>query len=307
MGIFVAGGTGLVGRAVVRALLQGGRSVRVLTRGIARARAVLGDGPSFLEGDPTTPGTWQEGLDGAEAAIFLAGEPIFGGRWTARNKEKIRTSRVEGVRRLVEAIARAGVRPRVLISASAVGYYGPRGDEEIDESAPPGDDFLAQVCTEWEAAAHEAEGLGVRVVLLRLGIVLAAEGGALDHMRPAFRFFLGGPLGSGEQWVSWIHIEDVAGLCLHALRTDRLRGPVNATAPDPVRSRGFARALGRAMGRPAVVRMPGWALRLLMGGAAQVVLSGVRVVPRAALDSGYRFRFPELRGALRDLLGGGAS
>lgn len=302
MKVFMTGGTGLIGRAVARALRARGDEVTVSTRDPGRARDRMGDEVVLVEGDPAAPGGWEKAVEGADAAIALAGEPIFPGRWTAEKKERMRASRIDGTRNLARAIEEARPRPRILVSASAIAYYGPRGDEEIDESAAPGSDFLARLCVDWETAAGGLSAIGIRTVILRFGVVLAADGGALARMLPAFRKFAGGPVGSGEQWVSWIHIADAVGLILRALDDLRMEGVFNATAPVPVRNRELAKAIGSTIGRPSFVRAPAWSLRLLFGEVADVLLTGQRVIPRAALAAGHAFRFPELHGALEDLL-----
>ncbi|MBN1418001.1 MAG: TIGR01777 family oxidoreductase [Planctomycetes bacterium] len=302
MKVFITGGTGLIGGAILGALRARGDDATALTRDPGRARARLGEGVALVQGDPAVPGAWEKAVEGADAAIALAGEPIFPGRWTAEKKERIRASRIDGMRNLARAIENARPRPRILISTSAIAYYGPRGDEEVDESGAPGSDYLANLCLDWEAAAGGLSAIGVRTVILRFGIVLAPAGGALARMLPPFRWFVGGPIGSGEQWVSWIHIADGVGLVFRALDEFRMEGAFNATAPQPVRNRDLAKAIGATVGRPAFVRTPAWMLRLFMGEVAGVLLTGQRVIPRAALAAGYAFRFPELRGALQDLL-----
>jgi uncharacterized protein (TIGR01777 family) len=235
--------------------------------------------------------------------VHLAGENIFG-RWTAEKKRRIRESRVAGTRLVSEAIAGLTRRPRVLLAASAVGYYGDRGAAELTEETPPGDDFLARVSRDWEAATGPAARAGVRVVNLRFGIVLASAGGALAKMLPAFRLGLGGRIGSGAQYFPWIALEDALGAILHALATESLAGPVNVTAPHPVTQLEFVRTLGRVLRRPAVLPLPSLALRLVFGReAAAMMESGQRVLPARLLASGYRFRFAELEPALRRLLG----
>jgi uncharacterized protein len=285
--VLVTGGTGFVGTALCHALRGAGHTVTVASRN-----------PSTVEG--------AVGWDGAAAAVAesdaivnLAGEPIAGGRWTAAQKRRIRDSRLEATRALVAAVATSARRPSVLVSASAVGWYGPRGDEPLDEDAPSGQGFLAEVCQAWEREAVAAEALGLRVVRLRLGIVLGPDGGALARMLPPFRAFIGGPIGSGSQWMSWIHRDDVTGIVVDALADDRYRGAVNATAPQPVTNRDFATALGRTLARPSAIRTPAFALRLALGEMADMLVTGQRVLPRVADRLGYHWRYPELGAALR--------
>jgi uncharacterized protein len=295
---FVTGATGLIGRAVCAALAGRGDAVTALSRG-KDAAARLPAGVQIVAGDPSIPGAWQDALAGCDACVHLAGEPVAEGRWTAEKKRRIRESRVRSTANVAAAIGAGG--PSVLVSGSAVGFYGSRGDEVLDESAAPGDDFLAEVSRAWEEAARAAERRA-RVVRLRTGIVLAREGGALPKLVQPFRLFAGGPLGDGAFWQPWIHLADEVGLVLLALDDARARGPMNATAPAPVRNRDLARAIGRALHRPSALRTPALAVRLAIGEAAGVVLASQRAVPRAALALGHRFRFPEIDGALRDLL-----
>lgn len=311
MRIFVTGATGLVGSALVAALLERGDRVTVLSRRPADARARLerlargGPGRAFevVAGDPGAAGDWQRAVEGCDAVVHLAGEPVMGQRWSAAHKQAVRDSRVRSTEHVVEAIERARARAQVLVSGSAVGYYGARGDEELDETSGPGGDFLAQVCIDWEAAALRAESLGTRVVLLRTGIVLSATGGALERMLAPFRAFVGGPIGDGRQWWPWIHLADEVGLLLLALDDARVRGPLVGAAPNPLTMAAFSRALGRALHRPSWLPVPGLGLRLLFGEGAEVLLGGQRALPRRALELGYRFRFTDADAALRDLLG----
>ncbi|HUE29671.1 MAG TPA: TIGR01777 family oxidoreductase [Verrucomicrobiae bacterium] len=288
MRVLVTGGTGFIGAALCQALAGAGHTVTVVTR------------------DPQRTGGAAIGWEGVSAAVRetdalvnLAGEPLGSGRWDARQKQLIRDSRVRVTRTLVGAVAAGEPRPKVLVNASAIGYYGPRADEVLDESAGPGTGFLADVCRAWEEAALAAEDLGLRVVRLRLGVVLAADGGALARMLPPFRAFLGGPIGSGRQWMSWIHRDDVTGLVADTLANESYHGAVNATAPQPVTNRDFARMLGRVLARPAWLPTPAFALRLMVGEMADLLLSGQRVLPGVADRLGYRWRFTELGGALQ--------
>ncbi|MHC5006797.1 MAG: TIGR01777 family oxidoreductase [Planctomycetota bacterium] len=305
MRVFVTGATGLVGRRLVADRLQRGDQVVVLTRNGARARGVLaGDDVGdveVVEGDPATAGVWQEHVSGCEAVVHLAGAGVGDRRWNAAYKKVLVDSRVESTLRVAEAIDAAADRPSVLVCASATGYYGVC-DSPVDETAAPGDDFLARLSVRWEEAAQTATGSGARVVHARLGIVLDERGGALARMVPLFRWMVGGPLGSGRQHMPWVHWRDVAGLVDLALRDGRVSGPVNVVAPDAVTSRAFARALGRVLGRPSWMAAPRFGLRIAVGELASFMTMSQHVVPRKARDLGYEFAFAELGPALEDLL-----
>ncbi len=301
MKVFITGGTGFVGRALCRALVESGHQVSLLTRS-ARAARGLPPQVDIVEGDPTRPGPWQEAVPGHQGVVNLAGASIFG-RWTKRYQELILSSRVLSTRHLALALAhRPGGEDTVLVSASAVGYYGFCDDRELDESAPAGDDFLARVCRRWEQEALAARESGVRVVTARLGIVLGPGGGALTRMLPGFRLGLGGPLGSGRQWFSWIHLADLVRAMVLCLEQSHLAGAVNCTAPEPVRNRDLARTLGRVLGRPAFLPLPGPLLRLVLGKMGSVLLEGQRVLPAALERAGFVFSFPSLELALADIL-----
>jgi uncharacterized protein (TIGR01777 family) len=241
-------------------------------------------------------------LEGLDAVVNLVGEPIAAGRWTKARKKAIRESRTMGTAHLVEALSRCQSRPRVLINSSAVGFYGDRGDEILEENSVPGAGFLASVCREWESQAEQASQLGIRVVLLRGGLVLSTRGGALPRILLPFKAFVGGPVGSGKQWMSWVHIDDEVDVIRYLIDQDSIRGPVHCTAPNPVTNREFSRNLGEVLRRPSFMPVPAFALRILFGEMADTLLEGQRVVPRKLEAAGYRFRFPELRGALKDLI-----
>ena len=293
MNLAVAGASGFVGRALVRRLAAGGHTVLRLVRRPAER-------PDELRWYPTSGEVEQhERLDGMEALVNLAGCNLAGGLWTPARREAIRRSRVEATRNLVAVATHLNHRPRVLVSASAVGYYGSRGDAWLTEASPHGAGFLAEVCRDWEAEARIAEDLGVRVVRLRLGVVLGAGGGMLGRLQPLFRAGLGGRLGHGRQWMSWISLDDLLGVIERALSDEGLRGPVNAVAPQPVRNAEFTAALAAAVRRPAWFRAPAWALRLgLQDLADELLLSSARVRPQRLLDLGFSFRHPTLAEAL---------
>jgi uncharacterized protein len=299
MRVTVTGATGGLGSALVAELRARGDQVTVLSRSPGRARERLG--VEAVEWDPTGGPAPAEALSGRDGVVHLAGERVDQ-RWSEEAKRSIRESRTLGTRNLVAGLREADPRPGVLVSGSAVGYYGSRGDEEIDESAAPGDGFLARVVVDWEAAAREAEALGMRVVTSRTGIVLAHDAGALSRMLPFFRLGVGGPVAGGRQWMPWVHRDDVTGMMLAALDDPAWSGPVNVAAPGPVTNRDFSRALGRALHRPAVLPVPGVAIGLLYGEMASIVTGGQRAVPRRALELGYRHRHPDLDEALRSAL-----
>jgi uncharacterized protein (TIGR01777 family) len=307
--VTVTGATGLIGRVLVAALQERGAEVTVLTRDPARARTALGAqaGPLETVGwEPMSEPAPAQALAGRDGVLHLAGEPVAQ-RWSAKAKRAIHDSRVIGTRNLLEglrAVERSGNerRPQTLVSSSAIGYYGPHGEEPLDEETPAGSDFLARVCAEWELEAGRASELGLRVVQVRTGVVLDASGGALGKMLPPFRLGLGGPVAGGRQYISWIHVDDLVGMMLTALERESWSGPVNATAPEPVSNRDFSKVLGRVLGRPALLPVPSVALHLLYGEMAEMVTSGARVVPAKALVLGYEFRHPELEAALRSAL-----
>jgi uncharacterized protein len=301
MRVTVTGATGLIGARLVEELVRRGDEVTVLSRDPERAGERLGAEVVAVKWAPLRGPAPAEALAGADGVVHLAGEPVAQ-HWSAAAKEQIRESRAEGTGNLVAGLREAQPRPRVLVSASAVGYYGPRGDEELDESTPPGEDFLAEVCVAWEQAAREAEALDVRVALVRTGVVLDAHGGALAKMLPPFRLGVGGPVAGGRQWMPWIHMDDLVGIYLAALDAEGWSGPVNAAAPHPATNADFSKALGRALHRPAVMPVPALALRALYGEMAQIVTTGQRAVPRRARALGYAFRHPELDEALRSAL-----
>jgi hypothetical protein len=301
MHVTITGGTGRLGRMIVEALHERGDEVTVLSRDAARARERLGGGAiEAVAWDPAAGPAPADALAGRDAVVHLAGEDIAQ-RWTEAALERIRSSREVGTRNLVAGIEAAAPRPRALISAAAVGYYGNRHDP-IDEDAPPGDDELATICQAWEHEAEQATALGLRVARIRTGVVLDRHGGALKKMLPPFRLAVGGPVAGGRQPIPWIHLDDVVGLYLAAIDDDRYSGPINATAPTPVTNKEFSKALGRALRRPAITPVPAVALHILYGGMSKLVLEGQRAVPRRALELGYDFRHPDLDEALASAL-----
>lgn len=303
MRVTVTGATGLIGTRLVAALARRGDEVTVLSRDPARARERLGSGILTEAWNPLGEPAPASALAGRDGVIHLAGEPVAQ-RWSTAAKERIRTSRETGTANLVAGLRTAEPRPGVLVSASAVGYYGPRGDEELDESAEPGTDFLAEVCVAWERAALAASELGVRVAVVRTGVVLDPAGGALAKMLPPFRAGIGGPVAGGQQWMPWIHADDLVGLYLAALDGvgDGWTGPLNGSAPQPVTNRDFSKALGRALHRPALAPVPRLALRAMYGEMEQIVTTGQRAVPARPLALGHAFAHPELDEALRSAL-----
>ena len=299
--VAVTGASGLVGSALVTGLTSAGHRVVRVVRGAGAASVA---GQRLARWDPESGALEPSALAGADAVVHLAGESVAGGRWTEAKKRRIRSSRVDVTRRLAEALLRLERPPRLLVSASAVGYYGDRGSEILREDSSPGPGFLAEVCREWEAATDPAARAGIRVVRLRIGMVLSRRGGALGAMLTPFRLGAGGPVGSGVQWVSWIAIDDLVGATLHALATESLAGPVNAVAPEPVTNRELARTLGRVLRRPALLPLPAVAARLLFGQMAdELLLASARVEPARLRATGFTFRHARLEDALRHELG----
>jgi hypothetical protein len=294
--VVVSGASGLVGGALVRQLSERGVRVRALTRDATHVRPAPDVEAVRWNGVDAPP----EALRGARAVVHLAGEPIFGGLPSAARRQRMRESRIESTRRLVSALAvlPAAERPEALVCASAIGYYGERGEEPLTETAAPGTGFLAQLCVDWESEAARSEALGVRRVSLRFAVVLSRAGGALALLAPIFRLGLGGRVGSGRQWMPWVHLDDAVGLALRALDDERLAGPLNAVAPEAVRNADFTRALARAVGRPAFLPVPAFAVRAALGEVAGELLSSRHVLPARAQSTGYRFRHPLLDGAL---------
>ena len=326
--VIVTGATGLIGRRLCAKLEAGGYRVVVFSRSPEQARRTMRNGAEFVAWSPAEDGPWAAAVDSAYAVVHLAGANNFGKRWSAAFKQEIRDSRVIGTRGIVNAMRKATNKPQVFVCGTAMGIYGNRDDTELDESASYGDDFLANVVKDWEAEAKQAEPLGIRTVLLRTGVVLGSntrgmplpfdfrgaslsrpgvvldfENGALALMALPFRMFVGGPIGSGKQWFSWVHLDDVIGLIMLALQDASISGPMNATAPEPLTNRDFSKTMGKVLGRPSWLPLPAFALKLLLGGVADMLAKGQRVIPRKALDHGYQFRDPTAERALRQLFG----
>jgi uncharacterized protein (TIGR01777 family) len=306
MRVFLTGGTGLIGARLIRRLIARGDSVTVLSRQ-ANAWERVGQDVQVVVGDPTVVGDWQAKVAEHDAVVNLAGTNLFAKRWNDAVKADIRESRLKSTANVVEAMAKGG--PKVLVNGSAIGYYGPRDADELTENSAPGTDFMAKVCVEWEDAARAAEAHGIRVTMIRTGIVHDTRGGALQTLMLPFKLGLGGPVGMalnpadwGKQFWSWIHYADEVGIIMLALDHADAKGPINATAPKPVTNKQFAKEFGKALGRPAFAPAPAMALRLLLGEVAEVITTGQRVHPAKALALGYKFQFPELGPALADLL-----
>jgi uncharacterized protein (TIGR01777 family) len=294
----VTGGTGLVGKKLVRAIDKDGDEIVVLSRKAAPHKGHV----RTVAWNPEKIGDWTKEIEGADVVVHLTGEPIAEGRWTEERLAKIRSSRTVSTRLIADAIVAAQDKPSVFVSASAIGYYGPHEDDAmLTESSPPGSDVIAQICVDWEKAAEPAEAV-TRVVHPRIGIVLSPDGGVLKTMLPAFRAFVGGPIGTGKQWESFIHIDDLVRAILFAIENEKIAGAFNATAPNPVTMNDFAAALAKTLHRPNFFRVPAAAIHLALGKMGDVALNGQRVLPQKLLDFGFEFRFPEIEPALQELL-----
>ena len=301
MKTLVIGGTGLIGRNLCRLLAAEGHTVAAVSRSSTKPAGL--SVAEIHHWEPESGPLPQAALDKVDAVVNVAGEPIDARRWSDEQKRRIRDSRVVTTQNLVDGLRSAQRKPAVFVSGSAVGFYGNRGDEQLDERSTAGRGFMSEVCQEWERQAERATELGIRVVQIRTGVVLSAEGGALKKMLGPFKLGLGGPLGSGKQWFPWIHIEDIAGIFYHAIKTGSLTGPVNGAAPHPVTNSEFTRELARVLHRPAFLPVPETALRVLVGEMAEVLFDSQRVLPKAALASGYEFHHSQLAEALANLLG----
>ena len=299
MKILITGGTGFVGTQLTSRLIQDGHEMTILSRSAKRS-GELPRGISYLHGDPTQKGLWQEAIKNHDAVINLAGASIFA-KWTEKHKKAIRESRVSTTRNIVEGMPSHPPKPFTLFSTSAVGYYGFCGDEELTEESPHGEDFLARMAVEWEGEALKAKDKGARVVITRFGIVLGEKGGALSQMIPLFKKYIGGPIGSGRQWFSWVHINDLAEAFAFLMKHPEISGPVNLCAPNPVRNKDLAKALGKVLNRPSFMPAPGFLVKLVLGEFGSVILEGQRVIPRMLLQNGFVFKYPDIYTALQSI------
>ncbi|MBI5250464.1 MAG: TIGR01777 family protein [Desulfomonile tiedjei] len=301
MKIFITGANGFVGSNLIRFFLKGGHQITALVRSTAKMPSGFPQGVTPVTGDPTKSGSWQDSVSGHDVLINLAGASIFQ-RWDEKYKQLLRDSRILTTRNLVAAIPADTASSVTLLSTSAVGYYGPTEDQELGEDSPPGDNFLARLAIDWEAEALRAVEKGARVVITRFGVVLGRGGGALQQMTLPFRLFVGGPLGSGLQWFSWIHLDDLCRAAQFVIENRKIHGPINFTAPQPIRNKELARAIGNILGRPYFVPAPGFMIKLIMGEFGSVLLEGQRVVPRLLESNGFRFDYPTIQEALGNLL-----
>jgi uncharacterized protein len=300
MKILITGGTGFVGKQLTSRFVQDGNEVTILTRSL-KGSGLPPQGVSYLQGDPTQKGLWQDAIKNHGAVINLAGASIFN-RWSEEYKKLIRESRIFTTQNIVEGIPSKADNKFTFFSTSAVGYYGFHGDEELDEDSPPGNDFLARMGVDWEAEALKAKDKGARVVITRFGIVLGEKGGALGQMIPLFKKYIGGPIGSGRQWFSWVHIKDLAEAFSFLMKHPEVSGPVNVCSPNPVRNKDLAKALGKALHRPSFFPAPGFMIKLVLGEFGSVILEGQRVIPRKLLKHGFAFQYPNIEKALRNIL-----
>jgi hypothetical protein len=305
MKIAITGATGFVGSPLVKKLTARGDRILVLTRNVDRAKRIFPNSAfpnlEVVYYRPTESGDWQKAIAGCDAVINLAGEPIAE-RWSSEHKKMILASRQLGTQKIVEAIDRADPKPRVLVNASAIGYYGTSETASFDETSPAGNDFLAEVCQKWEAEAAKVKSSGVRLVILRFGIVLGKDGGALAKMLTPFKLFAGGPIGSGRQWFSWIHRDDLVNLILEAIDRADIQGTFNATSPNPVRMNDLCHAIGEVMHRPSWLPVPSFALEVLLGDGAKVVLEGQQVLPKKTQSTGFQYQYPTLKSALSEIV-----
>jgi len=300
--IAVTGATGLIGKKLINSLIENGYEVTVFSRDIDKAKSVLPEVEDFVEWNYKNPEQWKSKLENSFAVIHLAGVNLFAKRWDQKFKKDILESRQLSTKNLVDAIKQCKNKPEIFISASGIGFYGDRNDELLNENSSSGKDFVANVCKAWEFESQELDSVNIRNVQIRTGLVLSTEDGALKQMLPAFKFFVGGPLGNGKQWSSWLHIDDIVGIYLQALENNFLSGPLNAVSPNPVRMKEFAKTLGKVLHRPSLFPVPEIILQLVVGEAAEVVTASQKVIPDKLIKSGYKFKFTKLEDALKALL-----
>ena len=300
--IIVTGATGLIGRRLVHSLIDKNFEVIIFTRDVIKAKSILPEVRDFVEWDYLKPDKWKSNLENADAVIHLAGVNLFAKRWNSNFKKVIKASREVGTKNLVEAIIHSNNKPKVFISASGIGFYGDRKDELLLENSAGGNDFIAEVCKVWEYESQKLSGVNVRNVQVRTGLVLSRHDGALKQMLPAFKWFVGGPLGNVRQWLSWLHIDDIVDIYLYALDSEKISGPINAASPNPIRMKEFAKTLGKVISRPSLFPVPEFVLKLVVGEAAEVVTASQRIISEKLLINGYKFKFENLEEALRDLL-----
>ncbi|MBE0538762.1 MAG: TIGR01777 family protein [Ignavibacterium sp.] len=300
--IVITGATGLIGKKLVNALANHGDKVIVFSRNAGKAKSIFSKTIECVEWDYLKPDEWKSKIENSDAVIHLAGINLFSKRWNESFKQAVLESRELSTRNLVEAIKSCANKPKVFISASGIGYYGDCGETLLVENSPKGNDFLADVCEVWESESRKIGEYGIRNVQIRTGLVLSLEDGALKQMLPPFKFFIGGPLGNGKQWSSWLHIDDIVGIYLHAIDNKNLSGAVNAAAPNPVRMKEFAKTLGKALHRPSIFPVPIFVLKIVVGEAAEVVTASQKVDVQKLLNSGYKFKFPDLYKAFQNLL-----
>ena len=304
MKIVIAGGTGLIGSKIVKRLTNEGNSVIILTRGIKKSLLQDNNRIKYVQWNPAIVGSWTDHLSGADAVINLSGESIAGKKWSDKQKEKIIQSRIIPTGTLVSGMEQISPRPGLLLNASAVGYYGNVEVGEVDESYPAGEGFLANTCKRWEKESLKASALDVRVVNLRIGMVLSREGGALPRLLQPFRFFVGGHFGNGNQWMPWIHIDDLVSAVCFILNKHEIYGPVNGVSPSPVTMKQFSKILGKVMEKPSAIPVPAFVLKLMLGEMAEMLLTGQKAVPKKLLEYGFQFHFTKLDEALKNLLNG---
>ncbi|PSB05096.1 thylakoid membrane protein ThyD [Merismopedia glauca] len=300
MKVAITGATGFVGKRLVERLQAENHEVLILTRHVETAKKIFPQAEAIAY-NPTESGDWQQAISSCDAVVNLAGEPLAEGRWSPKKKQDILDSRKLGTQKIVEAIAQANPRPQVLINPSAIGYYGTSETATFTETSPSGSDFLAQVCQNWESEAEKVKNAGTRLVILRFGIVLG-QGGALGKMLAPFQMFAGGPIGSGRQWVSWIHIDDLVNLILYCLQHPEISGVFNATSPNPVRMAEFCQILGATINRPSWLPVPNIALELLLGEGAMVVLEGQKVIPNGTISTGFNYTYSQLKPAMENVI-----